>query len=95
MPDFLDQLIRAYRTSPDLTFADYIIRRRDAYEEGLKINSEQLMEGAKNKYSALLATERWNQKTPAETKIIMLKAEVRSLKGGKFKSPKGETRMVA
>ena len=89
VPDLLDHLIRAYMTTPDSTFADYIIQRQDAYEEGLKITTEHVMEGAKNKYSALLATERWNQKTPAESKIIMLKAEVRSLKGGKFKSPTG------
>ena len=88
-PDLLDHLIRAYRTTPDSTFADYIIRRQDAYEEGLKITAEQLMEGAENKYSALLATERWNQKTPAESKIIMLEAEVRSLKSGKRNTPTG------
>ena len=87
-PDLLDHRIRAYRTTPDLTFADYVIRRQGAYGEGLTITSEQLMEGAKNKYSALLATKRWDQKTPAESKIIMLEAEVRSLKGGE-KSPTG------
>ena len=56
----LDHLIRVYRTTPDSTFADYIIGRQDVYKEGLKITAEQLMEGAENKYSALLATEHWN-----------------------------------
>ena len=88
-PDLLDHLIRAYRSTPDSIFADYIIRTQDACEDGLKITTKQLMEGAENTYSASLATERWNQKTPAESKIIMLEAEVRSLKGGKRKTPTG------
>ena len=68
MPDLLDHLIRAYRTTPDSTFADYVIQKQDAYKEGMKITSEQVMEGAENKYSALLATELWNQKTQQNPK---------------------------
>ena len=77
--DLTDHLLKAYLTAPDSSFTDYIKRKLDLYEEGEPLDPETLLDGAKNKYNALVAVDRWKARTPEEAKIVMLEAKLNRL----------------
>ena len=67
-------------------------RRQDYYEEGGKLDPEKLMQGATNKYNALVAMEQWKAMTPQELQIMMLETKVQQLSQGKGGSGGGRGR---
>ena len=75
--DLVNHLLTAFLTVPDASILGYIKRPQDFYEEGNHLTSENLLDGARNKYNALIAKDKWCARTPEEAKIVMLESTIK------------------
>ena len=95
--DLVDHLLTAFLTVSDASFVGYIKRRQDFYEEGNHLILENLLDGARNTYNALIAKDKWCARTPEEAKIVMLESTIkdflkhRIIKDIKHKNSENET----
>jgi hypothetical protein len=87
--DVLVNLFKAYEMVPDTTFNNWLIRKKENYEEGSDLNSDSLMLDALNRYQSLVREGKWQSESPDSKKIIALTAQIdqmqKLLKGTKFK----------
>ena len=87
--DVLINLFKAYEMVPDTTFRNWLIRKKENYEEGADVTPDSLMLDALNRYQSLVREGKWQTKSPESKRIMALTAQVdemeKLLKGTKFK----------
>ena len=87
--DVLVNLFKAYEMIPDAIFHNWLIRKKENYEEGADMNPDSLMLDALNRYQSLKREGKWQSTTPESQKIVALTAQVhemqKMLKGTNFK----------
>ena len=70
----------------DKEFVRYVTTKRDACEEGISINPDELMTYADNKHKTLAQNGTWNAPDANEEKILALQAELKKLRAQKGKT---------
>jgi len=87
--DVLINLFKAYEMVPDSIFRNWLIRKKENYEEGADVTPDSLMLDALNRYQSLVREGKWQTQSPESKKIVALTAQVdemqKLLKGTKFK----------
>ena len=78
--DLLSNLFKGYMAVSDKSFIKYIASKLEKYEEGEDKNPNKLMQLADNKFHLLKEKSLWDDPSIEEEKIMVLKAEVQSLK---------------
>ena len=78
--NLLVNLFKGYAAASDATFIEYILKKKDAYEEGADLDPSALMLLAENKFKTLKQECRWNSLSKEEEKIVALTAQFESLK---------------
>ncbi|CAB9505788.1 unknown protein [Seminavis robusta] len=94
VPSMLNPLFDGYNNCADKTFATYIARKQEAYEDGtIDLEYATLMSTALEKYKVLKDRKVWLKKTDEELEILTLKAEMSRLKTPSTTkgAPKGAT----
>ena len=81
--DLLVNLFKAYRACGDHEFLTWIRAKEDSYNEGANFTPEMLMSLADNKYTTLVDSGLWMQKSEAQKRIVALAAQVQTLEKGK------------
>ena len=84
----LTHLFKGYLSASDKVFVRYINDKKDRYEEGKALSSDQLMQLADNKFRLLKEREEWDAPSPEEEKIMAMEAAVEKLKKRKKVDPK-------
>ena len=74
--DLLTNLFKAYLVVPDKTFSNYIIKKKDEYDEGATMTADTLMIWAKIKYDIIQEEGKWNAPTDEEQKILALQTKI-------------------
>ena len=78
--DLIANLFKAYSTSSDPAFREYIKKKRDNYEDGDTYTANQIMKLAGNKYESMTEAQEWNAPTKEQEQIMVLKAQIGDLK---------------
>ena len=87
--DIMIHLIKAYLVASNREFVTYIKLKKMEHKEGRnKLQPEELMTLALNKYSILHKQNMWNIKSPEEEKVIALTREVQKLMDANLKLSK-------
>jgi hypothetical protein len=81
--DLLANLFKAYKAVSDKQFVKYIDSKKNDYDEGKDITSNQLMLLAANRYKTMKQDQEWNAPSQEQEQIIALQAEVKRLKVSK------------
>jgi hypothetical protein len=90
VPELMMNLFKAYASAADDDFVRYIQNKRDAYEDGAIMTTEQLMSAALNKYELKVEDSSWSVPDKKDDRIIALEAENATLKAkGKTKANRG------
>jgi hypothetical protein len=63
----------------DEVFAQFIKRKKDAYDEGADITVASLMDAAENTYKTRLLTGEWSSPIKEQEQILALTAQVNKL----------------
>ena len=80
-PDTLVHLFRAYKSTPNDDFVQYIKHKESMFEEAeIDMTPQKLMGLALTKFNTLKEQLQWTQDERANEEIISLKAEIASLK---------------
>ena len=74
--DLMIQLFKGYEANPDKKLSEYILRKKDAYEEFQVITPKELMEFMSNKYLTLVEEGSFKKPSEMEQKIVALSAKV-------------------
>jgi hypothetical protein len=75
----LVNLFKGYQIAQDEDFAQFIKRKKDAYDEGANITVASLMDAAENKYKTRLLTGEWSASSKEQEQILALTAQVNKL----------------
>jgi hypothetical protein len=75
----LVNVFKGYQMAQDEDFAQFIKRKKDAYDEGANITVASLMDAAENKYKTRLLTGEWSAPTKEQEQILALTAQVDKL----------------
>ena len=86
--DLLSNVFKAYKSTSDKTFIDYIRKKEDQYDEGEDIDVDMLMLQAGNKYKTMIQQGTWAAPSAEEEKIIALESKIQQLQ--KSSSSKGK-----
>jgi hypothetical protein len=78
--DLLINLFKGYQMAQDEDFAQFIKRKKDAYDKGADITVASLMDAAENKYKTRLLTGEWSAPTKEQEQILALTAQVDKLR---------------
>jgi hypothetical protein len=78
--DLLVNVFKGYQMAQDKDFAQFIKRKKDAYDEGANINVASLMDAAENKYKTRILAGEWSAPTKEQEQIIALTAQVDKLR---------------
>ena len=78
--DLLVNVFKGYQMAHDEDFAQFIKRKKDAYNEGADITVASLMDAAENKYKTWLLTGEWSASTQEQEQILALTAQVDKLR---------------
>ena len=78
--DILINLFKAYNNVPDKIFVNYILRKKESYEEGAEITVDSLMADALNRFQALKSEGRWKVESPEDKSYITLQTELAEFK---------------
>ena len=78
--DILVNLFKAYNIVPDKIFADYILRKKENYEEGSDVTVDSLMADAMNRFQALKSEGKWKLESPDDKTYIALQTELTEFK---------------
>ena len=89
--DLFVNLFKGYLNCSDRNFTEYILRKKDIYEEGGNVTVDTLMHDALNKYKNIKLEGKWNSLTPEQEKLLTLTAEFQELKDKNLKLSKGLT----
>jgi hypothetical protein len=77
--DLLVYLFKSYQIVEDHAFNSWITRKREDYDDGRELpTAETLMTHAETKYQQLQLGGKWQAKSPAETQIIALTAQLKA-----------------
>ncbi|CAB9517406.1 hypothetical protein SEMRO_854_G211300.1 [Seminavis robusta] len=78
VPNLIAPLFKAYKTCADRTFAQYIARKEEQYEEGNLpgLKHTDLIRLAIERYNVLKSKRQWKQKTQQELDFIALTTEM-------------------
>lgn len=77
--DLLVYLFKSYQIVEDHAFNSWITRKREDYDDGRELpTAETLMTHAETKYQQLQLGGKWQSKSPAETQIIALTAQLKA-----------------
>ena len=76
----LSNLFKGYAAASDNTFASYIERKQEEYEDGTNIKPTALMSLADKNYKTLKIKGTWNAPSQEEENILALKTEIYKLK---------------
>ena len=80
-PDTLVHLFRAYKSTPNDDFVQYIKHKESMFEEAeIDMTPQKLMGLALTKFNTLKEQLQWTQDERANEEIVSLKAEIASLK---------------
>ena len=80
-PDTLVHLFRAYKSTPNNDFVQYIKHKESMFEEAeIDMTPQKLMGLALTKFNTLKEQLQWTQDERANEEIVSLKAEIESLK---------------
>ena len=74
--DILINLFKAYNNVPDKIFVDYILCKKESYEEGAEVTVDSLMADALNRFQALKSERRWKVESPEDKSYIALQTEL-------------------
>jgi hypothetical protein len=77
--DLLVNVFKGYQIAQDEDFAQFVKRKKDAYDEGADITVASLMDVAENKYKTRLLTGEWSAPTKEQEQILALTAQVDKL----------------
>ena len=75
----LVNVFKGYQMAQDEDFAQFIKRKKDAYDKGADITVASLMDAAENKYKTRLLTGEWSAPTKEQEQILALTAQVDKL----------------
>ena len=75
--DLLIWVFRGYEVNPDPKLSDYYQRKKDLYDEGVRITVSELMTNMNNKYLTLVEDGTFNQLTETDKKIVALQSLVK------------------
>ena len=78
--DLLVYIFKGYQMAQDEDFAQFIKRKKDAYDEGANTMVASLMDAAENKYKTRLLTREWSTPTKEQEQMIALTAQVDTLR---------------
>ena len=78
--DILINLFKAYNNVPDKVFVDYILRKKESYEEGAQVTVDSLMADALNRFQALKSEGKWKVESPEDKSYIALQTELAEFK---------------
>jgi hypothetical protein len=88
VPELMMNLFKGYASAADDDFVRYIQNKKDAYEDGTKMTTDQLMSSALNKYELKIEDNTWSVPDRKDDRIIALEAENAALKAGGKKRAK-------
>jgi hypothetical protein len=88
VPELMMNLFNGYASAADDDFVRYIQNKKDAYEDGAQMTTEQLMSSALNKYELKVEDHTWSVPDRKDDRIIALEAENSALKAAKNKKKK-------
>ena len=77
--DLLSNVFKAYKSTTDKTFVEYIRKKEDQYDEGEEIDIDLLMLQAGNKYKTMIQQGTWAAPSAEEEKIIALESKIQQL----------------
>ena len=89
--DLIANLFKAYLSSSDNEFREYIKMRQEEYDDGHSFSKEELMNKAANKYKILVQSGKWMAQSEDEKKIIALEAKIAKLEKQKTSKPPANT----
>ena len=89
--NFIINLFKAYQTASDVEFVEYIKIKRDQYDDGYNISTDELMTSALNKFDILRKDNKRNSMSPKQEQIIALAYVVKKLKEKNLKLSKSFT----
>ena len=78
--DILVNLFKAYNNVPDKVFVDYILRKKESYEEGSDVTVDTLMADSLNRYQALKSEGKWKLESPEDKNYVALQTELSEFK---------------
>lgn len=78
--DILVNLFKAYNNVPDKIFVDYMLRKKESYEEGAEVTVDSLMADALNRFQALKSEGKWKLESPEDKSFIALQSEISEFK---------------
>jgi hypothetical protein len=78
--DLIHHLFKGYAAASDNVFKQYILKKKDLFEEGTLISADQLMSYAENKYKIMKQNLTWCAPTKEDQQFIALNAELKALK---------------
>ena len=94
--DILVNIFKAYKIIPDQLFNNWLMRKKDNYEEGSDLNADTLMLDALNRFQALKIKGKWQTVSPENKQIIALKAQIdemhKLMKGTNLKLSKSKAK---
>jgi hypothetical protein len=77
--DLLVYLFKSYQKVEDHAFQNWIMRKREDYDDGKELpTAEALMSHAETKFQQLKLGGKWKTKSPAESQIIALTAQLKA-----------------
>lgn len=77
--DLLVYLFKSYQKVEDHAFQNWITRKREDYDDGRELPTvETLMSHAETKFQQLKLAGKWKAKSPAESQIIALTAQLKA-----------------
>lgn len=78
--DILVNLFKAYNNVPDKVFVDYILRKKESYEEGSDVTVDSLMADSLNRFQALKSEGKWKLESPEDKNYVALQTELSEFK---------------
>ena len=72
LQDILFNLIKAYKMASDQIFNNWLIGKKEKYEEGAKVTSDSLMLDVLDYYQALKIEAKWMTSSPEDKQIEAL-----------------------
>ena len=77
--DMLVNLLKAFERVPDQVFHNWLIRKKENYEEGANITPDSLMLEVLNCYQSFKAKDKWKNTSPKDKSIIMLTTQIQQM----------------
>ena len=78
--DLVANLFKAYATSSDPAFREYMKKKMDTYEDGHHMTADDIMKYATNKFESMQDNQTWNAPTNEQAEMMVLRTEIGNLK---------------